>query len=158
MNKRAFYKYIEYLSFDPEVHHIGSCIFDIDDFKYYNDHYSHLKGDAALSKVAEIAIKVLNEEKSYLFRYGGEEFAFFLLNPTKEKLFDIAMKIKNEVYNANITRNDTQYGRITITLGCSLEETVRRNDAEYVLNADKELYVGKNNQKNCVVLDDEIHR
>ena len=110
------------------------------------------------AKVAEIAIKVLNEEKSYLFRYGGEEFAFFLLNPTKEKLFDIAMKIKNEVYNANITRNDTQYGRITITLGCSLEETVRRNDAEYVLNADKELYVGKNNQKNCVVLDDEIHR
>ena len=158
MNKRALYKYIEYLSFNPDIDYIGSCIFDIDDFKSYNDHYSHLKGDAALEKISEIAIKILDEEGAYLFRYGGEEFTFFLLNPTKEKLLDIALKIKNEVYNSNIERDDTKYKRITITLGCSLEETVRRNDAEYILIADKELYVGKNTDKNCVVLDNEIHR
>ena len=158
MNKRALYKYIEYLSFNPEISTVGCCIFDIDDFKNYNDNYSHLKGDSALEKVSEKAINVLEKEQSYLFRYGGEEFVFFLINPSKEKLLETALKIKNEVYDAGIKREDTSYSRITITLGCSLEETVRRNDAEYVLIADKELYVGKNNGKNCVVLDGEIHR
>ena len=108
--------------------------------------------------MCEKAILILKEENAYLFRYGGEEFVFFLVNTTEERLKEIALKIKNKVFESNIERSDCSYSRITITLGCALEETVRRNDADYVLSADKQLYIGKNNGKNCVVLNGEINR
>ena len=57
---------------------VSVIIYDIDNFKSYNDHYSHIKGDAVLKRVAESVVKVLERHDSYLFRFGGEEFVVVL--------------------------------------------------------------------------------
>jgi len=158
LNKRALYEYINILSFDRNVKTIGTVIFDIDNFKSYNDSYGHMKGDLALEKVCSVAMEVLNKEKIYLFRYGGEEFVFFIKNATREQLTLIGTKIREEVYNANIIRDDIDAKKITITLGASILDIKRERDVDYVQKADEQLYIGKNNKKNCFVIDNKTYR
>lgn len=52
-------------------------LFDVDDFKRFNDTYGHPAGDKALVVTAEIMRDSLRES-DILFRYGGEEFVALL--------------------------------------------------------------------------------
>ncbi len=52
-------------------------IFDVDDFKMFNDRHGHFKGDKALVAIAEILRGVVRE-CDMVFRYGGEEFIAIL--------------------------------------------------------------------------------
>lgn len=52
-------------------------MFDIDDFKMYNDQYSHLGGDHCLYSIAESVRKAFPSPSLDFFRYGGEEFMLF---------------------------------------------------------------------------------
>lgn len=51
---------------------IQVMIFDVDDFKHYNDTYGHLVGDGVLSSVSHLTKEIFEEESVY--RYGGDEF------------------------------------------------------------------------------------
>ncbi len=53
-------------------------LFDVDYFKYYNDHYGHLGGDEVLRVIAAVASGLLHEHGHFVARYGGEEFAAVL--------------------------------------------------------------------------------
>ena len=52
-------------------------MFDIDDFKLYNDQYSHLGGDHCLYSIAESIRKAFPSPSLDFYRYGGEEFILF---------------------------------------------------------------------------------
>ncbi|MEJ2200557.1 MAG: sensor domain-containing diguanylate cyclase, partial [Desulfuromonadaceae bacterium] len=52
-------------------------MFDIDNFKEFNDKYGHFKGDKALLAVSEIFRESMRE-CDMVFRYGGEEFIAIL--------------------------------------------------------------------------------
>ncbi len=52
-------------------------MFDLDDFKHYNDSHGHVAGDSALAEVAKI-ISDLARSTDYVARYGGEEFIVLL--------------------------------------------------------------------------------
>jgi diguanylate cyclase (GGDEF)-like protein len=56
---------------------LSLAMFDIDDFKLFNDTYGHPNGDRALAHVAGILQHSLREY-DILFRYGGEEFIAIL--------------------------------------------------------------------------------
>ena len=51
--------------------------FDIDDFKKYNDTYSHLDGNLALQGIADILRHSIRSVDS-AYRYGGEEFVILM--------------------------------------------------------------------------------
>lgn len=51
--------------------------FDVDDFKFVNDHYGHLYGDECLKKVGNTILKVYGG-KGYCYRIGGDEFCVIL--------------------------------------------------------------------------------
>lgn len=51
---------------------ISVAMFDVDNFKHYNDTYGHDMGDLVLQKVAEITKELFGEECT--FRLGGDEF------------------------------------------------------------------------------------
>ncbi len=56
-------------------------MFDIDNFKLYNDQFSHLGGDYCLKSIAEAVRRAFPSPSLDFFRYGGEEFLlFFELN------------------------------------------------------------------------------
>ncbi len=49
-------------------------IFDVDNFKPYNDLYGHLQGDSCLRQIAYAARAIVDRPTDLLARYGGEEF------------------------------------------------------------------------------------
>lgn len=155
-NRRAYYEYIHHLNNDETVDKVGVLIFDIDDFKAFNDLYSHSKGDNCLQIVSSVVMGILDEEEIFLFRYGGEEFVAFIDNPNKEHLVEVAKKMVEGVYERNIQRYDTQYKRVTITCGAAILKVLHGVNADYVIKADEQLYKGKNSGKNCVVFEGEI--
>ena len=99
---------------------------------------------------------VLDEKGIYLFRYGGEEFVAFVINPKEEELIEIGKKIVKAVSDANLKRYDTERKCVTITCGIAILKVLHGVNADYVLKADESLYYGKNHGKNCVVYDNEI--
>lgn len=158
MNRRALDTYWEYLCQSDDVSNVGVVLFDVDYFKSYNDTYSHRKGDNILKEISSIVSGFLEEKNNFLFRYGGEEFIFIFVNTSKEEVLRFAQKIRKEVYDRDIKRNDIkQFDRITITCGCGLLEKEKMHKSDYITESDKQLYIGKRSCRNCVVFNDEIY-
>ncbi|MCZ4370324.1 diguanylate cyclase [Vibrio diazotrophicus] len=53
-------------------------LFDVDQFKPYNDNYGHIEGDRCLYTIAQVANKLFCRSGEYVGRYGGEEFVVML--------------------------------------------------------------------------------
>src|SRR5471030_906895 len=57
---------------------LSLLMIDIDNFKAFNDHYGHQKGDQCLIQVAAALADMLKRPSDLSARYGGEEFAIIL--------------------------------------------------------------------------------
>lgn len=53
-------------------------LLDIDKFKDINDEYGHETGDRVLVRTAAVLDDYFNDENSYIFRIGGDEFAILI--------------------------------------------------------------------------------
>jgi len=60
-------------------------LFDIDDFKSYNDAYGHATGDALLREVAALLLRC-SREHDVAARYGGDEFAAILWDAEQPRI------------------------------------------------------------------------
>jgi diguanylate cyclase (GGDEF)-like protein len=56
---------------------LAVVLFDLDDFKRYNDTHGHNAGDAALREVARVAAQVVRRS-DVVGRWGGDEFVLLL--------------------------------------------------------------------------------
>ena len=131
-NRRALDTYWDSICSAGRADSIGVLIFDIDEFKKYNDCYTHARGNDVLSEVCRAAQSVLDGEADFLFRYGGEEFVALLLNCTDDELLQCAKNINEAVYNADIARDDgSPFDRITVTVGCAREVTLKAGCKNY---------------------------
>ncbi|NTS78727.1 diguanylate cyclase [Catenovulum sp. SM1970] len=91
---------------------------DVDHFKLYNDHYGHQQGDIVLRKLSGALNRVLFDYKGKIYRYGGEEFIFYL----PEVAHDVLHKILNEcveiVRSLDIEHTQSKVADVvTISLG-----------------------------------------
>jgi diguanylate cyclase (GGDEF)-like protein/PAS domain S-box-containing protein len=68
------------------------CLFDLDNFKLYNDTYGHLKGDEVLKEVGKVLSACLTRPDDVIVRSGGEEF---LIMYTVDKNHNFLGPIKN---------------------------------------------------------------
>ena len=59
---------------DGEPMEIALLLFDIDDFKHYNDAYGHMVGDEVLKQVTQISRRCCRRQ-DIVARVGGDEFA-----------------------------------------------------------------------------------
>lgn len=78
-NQRHFYKSIEMetAKVNRYSHKLSLLLFDIDNFKHFNDTFGHVEGDSVLTRFGCILLK--NIRKTDLaFRYGGDEFLVLL--------------------------------------------------------------------------------
>ena len=73
--------------------HIGLLMFDIDDFKAFNDTYGHDVGDRVLQMVAN-TINHNIRPIDFLGRWGGEEFIVLLQNVNVSQIQTIANKLR----------------------------------------------------------------
>jgi len=58
----------------------GLILFDLDDFKLFNDTLGHLAGDELLQKVGKVINGNIRQGVDLGFRYGGDEFAVMLID------------------------------------------------------------------------------
>lgn len=158
LNKKAMETYLSFVAEEMSPKEVSLIIFDIDNFKSYNDHYSHLKGDEALKSVAASVVSVLEKSDRYLFRFGGEEFVIVLPDAGEIHARVIAGELLGAV-RAAIPRDDLkEQSIVTATFGVACGTAEQLEDMSIITMADKQLYLGKNSGKNCVAANGKIYK
>ena len=159
MNKKAMETYGAFVAEKIAPERVSVIIFDVDDFKSYNDHYSHMKGDEALKRVAESVVRVLAADDRYLFRFGGEEFVVILPGVGEEAACRIAGTLLDAVRGAAVPREDLPDRHIvTASFGVACGTGQELEDLSVIAKADRELYVCKKNGKDCAAAGGVIYR
>lgn len=128
-------------------------MFDVDNFKNYNDTYGHLEGDRILKTVALIIRDHFSFENGISARFGGEEFVAACVGKMKAELEAIGNKIREEIFSLEIENRGSELGKLSVSVGISYSKKLGE-DAKYLLmrEADNSLYQAKNKGKNNVVI------
>lgn len=138
--------------YKAENYYAEFIMLDIDFFKQYNDSYGHLQGDECLKKVASILKPYDNREnKSAVIRYGGEEFLVICLMGQAGENMRTAEKIREQIHMVNISRNDIERDRVTVSLGVWQGYLQEVGCAEEAIHyADEALYCAKDAGRDCI--------
>lgn len=120
---------------------------DIDNFKSLNDNYGHKAGDECLRKIGTALIKYGEENNMIFYRYGGEELLGVTFDNAKEAS-QIAQELVSLISDLNITRKDTQYKVVTVSLGYTSDN---HRYEKMIEKADIAMYAAKENGKNQAV-------
>jgi len=125
-------------------------MFDIDDFKDFNDRYGHMVGDKVLIAVAEILQETLRDCDPS-FRYGGEEF-IALLPQTDIQDALVAAERCRELIATETGRYLDQQPTLKVTVSIGVASYPRdAMDADGLLKVvDDMVYMAKRNGKNRV--------
>lgn len=130
---------------------LSLIIFDLDDFKRFNDTYGHLKGDEILYELAQLVNNFLRKDIDIAARYGGEEFAVILPETRYKDALTVADRLRFSVENYRFQAFNGKNLNLTISLGVAgfPESRIERFE-ELVGLADKALYQAKRMGKNRV--------
>ncbi|QTF07948.1 diguanylate cyclase [Brenneria izadpanahii] len=124
------------------------AMIDIDHFKVINDTYGHAVGDAVLKNTAEIFYEN-TRSSDYIFRYGGEEFMFVLIETTKDTAYTFIERLREKIQNHKIRLQSNETINITISAGIAMYSG--HPDYQYLINAaDAALYQAKANGRNRI--------
>ena len=125
-----------------QKHKLALLMFDLDNFKEYNDIYGHLEGDKVLKQIGEIVHGCIRNNVDTGYRYGGDEFAIILIGVDLTQALDIAERLRGMIEKAEL-------GSITVSIG--LAEFRGPMDSEtFVKAADDALYLAKSSGGNRV--------
>lgn len=115
-NRRRFDQYIRELS---EMDLTGDswrfAIIDVDRFKKINDTYGHVIGDRTLKLLAEQMKKVFGNRRSFLARYGGDEFSVILNGMSEEETGEAIERLRKAVTGMHWL--DNKRWNITLSIG-----------------------------------------
>jgi diguanylate cyclase (GGDEF)-like protein len=137
-NYRHFFKTLEkeLVRMKRQKTSLSLLMFDLDNFKRYNDLYGHLEGDRVLKKIGETIKNSIRSNVDSGYRYGGDELAALLIGATHDQAMAIAERIRSTVEQAG-------FENITVSIG--LAEYNEDLDLEgFVKSADDAMYVAKN--------------
>lgn len=139
---------------------ISLMIFDIDNFKKYNDTYGHQKGDDVLKETATALQCRVQDFNAACFRLGGEEFAIIASLDDDEAL-ELAENICKEIESLDIEHiNNAQFGCVTTSVGVYSHHpdgmSVVEADELFRI-ADQSLYRAKESGRNQVCRPDTEH-
>ena len=132
---------------------LSFLLFDLDNFKLYNDTYGHQAGDNALIKVAEVLRESLKRGYDYSFRLGGEEFAVVYKSSSEHDAYLFAQKIRKNIAALGIKHEKNgDEGVLTASFGLiTLRDYDLTNDDDIYKRADDYLYRAKKEGRNRVV-------
>ncbi len=126
---------------------------DVDFFKTVNDTYGHLTGSKNLEEIAFCITETLRSGDTAA-RFGGEEFAAFLLDAELAQGLIAADRIRAEVekYGFSVIKRGkvSETHRITISIGVAVFPNDSRDPIELIEMADAALYRAKREGRNRV--------
>ena len=115
---------------------------DVDHFKQINDTYGHQFGDQCLRETGRIILDFINNEDSYLIRYGGDEFLVFFNSMDPKKVVDIAEKMRSKVEDNTVQIRGGISSSFTISIGIAFAHS-KVSYNSLINEADEALYVAK---------------
>jgi len=118
-------------------------IFDIDNFKRFNDTKGHLAGNEILRSIGRIIQSTIRANMDTAFRYGGDEFAIILPNTTLSEVKAVAYRIKKMM--------DDNLEGLTISIGIS-SMSEHGSVEDFINAADKAMYAAKSGGGEPVVI------
>ena len=95
---------------------ITLCMFDLDHFKRYNDHYGHQAGDTALRKVVQV-VDQARHGQGELFRLGGEEFGILFSASRADEAHGFVDRLRAAIEAMQILHESTDAGIVTASFG-----------------------------------------
>ncbi|MDE7014316.1 MAG: diguanylate cyclase [Kineothrix sp.] len=128
------------------------CMFDIDNFKIYNDTFGHPAGDKVISAIAKTLTLRLRRTTDFVARYGGEEFVAIIIGGNSQSTFGHIKKVRQEIEKLHIP-HDSEVGKwVTVSVGGVT--VIPKSDDDYsafLKIADSMLYDAKRFGRNQVV-------
>lgn len=123
---------------------LSVILIDIDHFKYVNDDYGHVVGDAVLKEFAQI-LSLNIRESDTLARWGGEEFIVLCphTNINGAKVLAESLRSKIEAYEFDAI------GHKTASFGVAQYNSDKEKES-IVLDVDAALYMAKQDGRNRV--------
>ncbi|AVV85898.1 diguanylate cyclase [Shewanella putrefaciens] len=124
---------------------LSIVMFDIDNFKQFNDRYGHVIGDQCLKQIVNAAKSILQRPTDTLARYGGEEFMILLPSRHLEDAYKIAEHLRETIIDLKIPHEDSPHaGIVTISAGITCWHPPERLDTNSLIKrADEALYHAK---------------
>jgi diguanylate cyclase (GGDEF)-like protein len=130
-------------------HPVAIAMFDIDNFKAFNDTYGHQQGDLVLRRVAEV-LSETSRESDLAARYGGEEMALILPHTDVEGAHELAERARLAIERLTVPRLDDQ-GALSVTTSVGVASGDHGPGDTLVAAADTALYAAKRAGKNRTV-------
>ncbi len=126
-------------------------MFDIDNFKRFNDTYGHTWGDELLKRFAGILDQSVRKSDVPV-RYGGEEFIVLVKDIDFVTALGVANRVRRQLENQKIDVDDgVEKTRVTVSCGVAQYPTHSDDINRIIELADESLYFAKEHGKNVVV-------
>jgi len=131
-------------------------LFDIDDFKIYNDLYGHQSGDETLQRVASCIARYAKRPFDFCARYGGEEFVLVIYGPLSDFARSVPEQIRRDVMDLRIAHEGSRVADcVTVSAGVAVARpSSGRSLAGAIQAADEALYMAKKAGRNRIVCKD----
>jgi diguanylate cyclase (GGDEF)-like protein len=139
---------------EQEVAHVsrhgakaGLIMLDVDHFKAFNDNYGHMAGDEVLNALA-LTLKRAVRSEDVASRFGGEEFCVLAVECDRQRLMEMAERIREAIAEMVVPYNSERLG-VTASLGCCLlDPGLHAGSKGYLEMVDKALYLSKAGGRN----------
>ncbi|MBL4910310.1 MAG: GGDEF domain-containing protein [Alteromonadaceae bacterium] len=131
--------------------HVAVLMIDLDHFKTFNDKFGHEAGDLVLARVAEQFMTNLRLE-DIACRYGGEEFCIICPDTNLKEAYQLAEKLRLKIAALSIMCQEQRLDDISMSIGIAIYPNHADNGHDLMIQADKALYLAKNNGRNCTVV------
>lgn len=130
------------------------ALLDVDWFKYYNDHYGHVAGDAVLRQVSGALQQAVGRAGDTVARYGGEEFALIAADTDAEAGLSLVHRMRDAIFALDIPHELSNFGRLTVSVGVASYVPSQQDDNvnALLLEADAALYRAKMMGRNQVLV------
>lgn len=142
-NRRDFLQRLENdiksLKADEELYFM---FIDADSFKAINDTDGHNEGDRVLKEIATALKKYAKNNNGFCCRYGGDEFAVYIVAERGIDKKQICSKLENYIDNKKITRKNGN--AVTVSMGYSSYRSDNDDILGLISRADEEMYNAKN--------------
>lgn len=127
---------------------VSVILYDIDNFKRFNDSYGHLFGDIVLKSLAQLVKESIRKD-DIVARFGGEEFIILLPHTGSEMACEKAEELRRKISELTISDKDVT-ASVTVSMGVSTFPTIAQGELALLNSADEALYEAKRSGKNCV--------
>ncbi len=125
---------------------LSVALFDLDDFKTFNDRHRHQAGDEALCAFAEVLTRS-TRRMNLSARFGGEEFLAVLAGSDAEGAMVFADRVRSSLQGLSVGGDG-----LTVSGGVAVYHPSMRTPDELLAAADQALYQAKREGRNAVRL------